>query len=323
MRIFCVISDSNYIKFLNTLIQSMEERIPFEFKLVVLGLDNNVENYLIENSLNLDLINLSYLEEKQKELLIAKKSRSKVEYFYTLSSGISNYCMINYTYDSITYLDSDLFFFNNPEKIFSEIKGYNVAIIPHNFTDKTKKNIKYGIYNVGWVTFNNTNEGRRCLVDWYNNCLDWCYQKLENGKYADQKYLDSWPNEYERVKILKNKGLNLAIWNIGNYKISKKDGEIYVDNDKLIFFHFAGLQIISNNYIITGLSKAKVFLEGVIKFDIYSHYLKILISTKGKTLPSPKKNIHRSFLVNIIMKSYYYLLTIIYKDKIKINELNN
>ena len=285
MRIFCTISDTNYVKFLNALIQSMQKHIPFEFKLVVLCLDDNVESYLIENSLNLDLINLTYLEEVQKELLIAKKSRSKIEYFYTLSSGISNYCMKNYKYDSITYLDSDLFFFNNPEKIFSEIKGYNVAIIPHNFTDKTKKNIKYGIYNVGWVTFIDTKEGKRCLVDWYNNCLNWCYQKLEDGKYADQKYLDSWPDQYKKVKILGNKGINLAIWNLGNYKISKKSGEIYVDEDKLIFYHFAGIQIISNNYIITGLSKVKVSLEGVIKFDIYSHYLNILISIKGKKLP--------------------------------------
>lgn len=48
MKVFCVISDSNYIKFLNTLIQSMEKHFSFEFKLVVLGLDDNVENYLIK-----------------------------------------------------------------------------------------------------------------------------------------------------------------------------------------------------------------------------------------------------------------------------------
>ena len=50
------------------------------------------------------------------------------------------------------------------------------------------------------------------------NCIKWCYQQLEDGKYADQKYLDAWPNEYHGVKILHNKGAT-AIWNIGNYKL--------------------------------------------------------------------------------------------------------
>ena len=42
------------------------------------------------------------------------------------------------------------------------------------------------------------------------------------------------------VKIIKNKGANLATWNIENYKIAKNEEGILVDDDPLVFFHFHG-----------------------------------------------------------------------------------
>ena len=50
------------------------------------------------------------------------------------------------------------------------------------------------------TSFRNDDVGRKCVSEWANQCMDWCYQKLYKGKYADQKYLDYWPNKYDNLK---------------------------------------------------------------------------------------------------------------------------
>ena len=63
---------------------------------------------------------------------------------------------------------------------------------------KTKR---FGKFNVGWLTFKNDEIAIKCLKNWGNNCINWCYDYVEDNKYADQKYLDDWPKDYENVKF--------------------------------------------------------------------------------------------------------------------------
>ena len=42
----------------------------------------------------------------------------------------------------------------------------------------------------------------KCLKKWTNQCLEWCYYKLEDGKMGDQKFLDEWPKLYKSCHII-------------------------------------------------------------------------------------------------------------------------
>ena len=33
----------------------------------------------------------------------------------------------------------------------------------------------------------NDQEGNICLENWLEQCIDWCYQKVEKNRYGDQK----------------------------------------------------------------------------------------------------------------------------------------
>lgn len=68
---------------------------------------------------------------------------------------------------------------------------------------------------------------------------------------ADQMYLDEWPGRYKNLYLFKHKGINLAPWNVKNFRIKKKkSGQISIDGDDLIFFHFHGFKIDSKfNYL--------------------------------------------------------------------------
>jgi len=55
-----------------------------------------------------------------------------------------------------------------------------------------------------------------CLEEWAAQCLEWCYYKSENGKFADQGYLDAWPEKYG-AHVIQNPGFGLAPWNQSQY----------------------------------------------------------------------------------------------------------
>ena len=181
--------------------------------------------------------------------------------------------------------------------------------------------IKYGKFNVGWISFSRDDQGLECLSKWYQDCIDWCFQKVEPNRYADQKYLDKWPINYKNLKIIKHKGANLAPWNIANYNITKTNNSIYIDQDKLIFFHFANIKQISAFTFKTNLSRVLVRTSGIIRDDIYTPYLRslseILKKLNLKILSKNDIN-HKSFFINILVKLYRGVRDLIYNDIIEL-----
>ena len=60
---------------------------------------------------------------------------------------------------------------------------------------------KYGKFNVGILGFRNDAEGLRCLRAWRAQCNAWCHDRIEDGKFADQKYLDTWPEAFRTLVV--------------------------------------------------------------------------------------------------------------------------
>ena len=140
--------------------------------------------------------------------------------------------------DVLTYLDSDLYFFSDPTPIFEAFQGYSTLIIEHRFPPQRVQMEAYGRYNVGWLTFRRDAQGLACVAWWRDRCLEWCYDRLEDGRFADQGYLDQFPKLFRDVLVLDHPGANLAPWNAGTHQLAEKDGHILVDGQSLIFFHF-------------------------------------------------------------------------------------
>jgi hypothetical protein len=101
----------------------------------------------------------------------------------------------------------------------------------------------FGRFNVAWLTYRRCTEGLDCLNTYKADCAAWCYDRVENARFGDQKYLDAWPGRYPSLKIIEHKGFNLANWNMHNYMIRFKNGLVMIDNDPLVFFHFSSTQM--------------------------------------------------------------------------------
>jgi hypothetical protein len=119
----------------------------------------------------------------------------------------------------------------------------SVLIVEHRFPLKLQDRLQYGRFNVGYLSFRNNSEGRCCLDDWSGNCIEWCYDRVEGDKFADQKYLDTWPEKYPGLVISQNIGLNVAPWNVSQNTIRIVNDVFFIDSYPLILYHFQALKL--------------------------------------------------------------------------------
>jgi hypothetical protein len=200
-------------------------------------MDNETFDLLEKLNLkNAQLIKLKDFETP--ELKEAKANRGRGEYCWTCSSSQMYYVLLKNDIKLVAYLDADLYFYSSPDPIYKEMGNDSITIIPHHFPPEKKYLEANGLYNVSMVIFRKDENGLACLDWWRKECLKWCYNRYEDGKMGDQKYLDEFPEKFKSVHILKHKGANLAPWSLKNYVISYKNNKTYIDEDELIFFHF-------------------------------------------------------------------------------------
>ena len=178
----------NYLNRGLTLIESLNRHYQSCFHLYILCLDRETYNYFkSENYKFVQLILIDEVESFYPELIIAKKNRSLVEYYFTLSPVFPLYILETYKISQITTMDADMFFFSNPEPLFNEIEKYSISIMRHNFSEGLIYKEIYGKYNVSFQSFKNNEEGLQCLRKWKEQCIEWCYDTLEENKYRGSK----------------------------------------------------------------------------------------------------------------------------------------
>jgi hypothetical protein len=313
VRYFCTYFNKHYLSRGLALHQSLKRHAE-EFQLFVLCLDD--ETYTLLERIGLEEIipvPLDNLEYDYPELLTVKKDRSTIEYYFTCSPVFPLYVFKHYAVvDLITYLDADLYFFSSVESIFDEIAGSSIAIIEHRFHRLKKKNLRYGKFNVGLVSFRRDDQGLSCLEWWKDQCISWCYDRLEGDRFADQKYLDQWPSLFKNVVVLMNKGVNLAPWNIGNYTLRMKKNDLIVDDDRLVFFHFHGLKRLDSGYWDTGLGVYLVRCTRLIMNNIYTPYINELCKIQTELrlkyqIDTPAAGIRPPMDRGVLAKAGFYM----------------
>ena len=162
------------------------------------------------------------------------------------------------------------------------MKGNSVGIIEHRFPDELKHLERYGIFNVGWLTFRRDSNGLSSLNWWRERCNEWCYVQHEENRFADQKYLDRWPSLFSGLRVIEHKGANVAPWNLAKHRPSLNGNVCMIGNEPLIFFHFHGLKhwfwrFYHPNFDLYNL---KVNQEKIAIKNIVQPYLKSLTETQ-------------------------------------------
>ncbi len=285
-RHYCTYFDHRYLSLGLALYESLV-RHGGDFTLWVLALDHECALFLENAALpQVSVIPLSQLEAYDPELKAAESTRSRIEYYFTCSPCLPRYLIHVHGLDLITYLDSDLWFFSDPEVVFDALASDSVAIIPHRFTGSSAaSHAKHGNFNVGWLTFRADTIGMTCLEWWRARCIEWCYDRVEADRYADQKYLDRFSELFDGVVAITHTGANLAPWNVAASTIDVEDGHVFVDGRPLVFFHFQGLRKLSPTVYDSNLTSYGARMTPSLRDGVFLPYIAALQRAEAIVAP--------------------------------------
>lgn len=269
------------------------------FHLYVVAFDDATYNYFQKNPLaHLTAIALSQFEDDKLKAI--KHTRSAAEYCWTSTPSTILYCITKFNLPDCTYIDADMCFYANPKVLIDEMGNNSVLITEHRYTKRYNQSLTSGKYCVQFVTFKNTEDGLIALNWWREACIDWCYNRFEDGKFGDQKYLDKWPIQFKGVHELQHLGGGIAPWNVQQYHFtqnnSKLKGTELLSNKQfeVVFFHFHSLKFFENDIVLlcdTGYDLNKNVIS-----IFYSNYIKdILLQNEQVIKTTPNLNANGIF----------------------------
>jgi hypothetical protein len=287
---FVTLFNSNYLSRGLVLYESLDAQCDV-FHLYVIAFDDSTLNYLKNNSKpHLTVISLKQFEDEK--LLAIKNTRSATEYCWTCTPSTVAYCIQTFQLDHCVYLDADMCFYSNPKSLFEEWGHHSVLITEHRYTAIYDQSKTSGIYCVQFVGFKNDPSGMEVLEYWRNACIDWCYARVENGKFGDQKYLDDWTTKFKNVHVLQHLGGGIAPWNVQQYDFINENNKIIGterSSKKIfesIFFHFHGLKFFEND--IVSLTNASYAIDKNTMNLFYFPYIKWLNKIKQEIYKNDK-----------------------------------
>ncbi|WP_323730824.1 hypothetical protein [Clostridium sp.] len=266
------------------------------FKVYILCVDEKCYEFLKE--INSDkIVLLTIAELNREDLLAIKASRKLNQYCWTLKPGfIKHIFTLDDSINKVTYIDSDLFFYQNPNVIFENQPDASVLLSSGEiFLPMYSKEFNQtmqtltGNFNSGFISFKKDINGLQCVNWWDKMCVDSCTSNPEDNKFGDQKYLDDMPFLFNNVYEITTQGINIGHWNYLKYKFTVSNDNVMVNNNKLIFYHFSGFRIISKYDIRQVHEEDRVNIPFI--YQIYKRALGKIIDDVEKIDPNFKEYI--------------------------------
>lgn len=208
------------------------------------------------NFSNVILLKADALGEKTLEKI--RQERKLNEYCWTLKPLLIEWIFQKKeSIKRVTYLDSDLFFWNEPTEIFASQPESDVLLSRGDISVSSLspgladylQNLM-GDYNSGFISFQKTAPALECLRWWKERCLLSCFSRPEQGDFGDQTYLNEMPKRFSGVAAIATPGVNLGHWNYGGKRYSFYQGRLYADDHPLICYHFSGFRFLPDGSVL-------------------------------------------------------------------------
>ncbi len=281
---YCTLFNYGYLARGLALYRSMERCIQ-HFHLYILAMDERTR-YVLED-LKLDSVTILYYKELMNgQVKEALENREGTSFYWTFTPVLLEYILEEKHEEWCTYVDADCWFMKDPGKVFDLIEngGYSVGIVEHRFRldGSYDKNVREdGRFNVAFNTFRNDSNSISILREWKDQCLESCTDKPSGDVFGDQLYLNEWPDKYSGVYIVQEEGIDVAPWNVNNYRVRRCKGaegaafSIMNDGGKTIIYmyHFHALNFISKNLVSLNLWNPRPRSEATDLFELYRAYI--------------------------------------------------
>jgi hypothetical protein len=228
------------------MMQSIQKTSNARIKYTVLAMDDSTFQFL--NSLKIDRLTVIHFRDfPDSEFQSLVQVRPFRELCWTAAS-----CLVSHIFrtdkesDFIVYVDSDCYFYSDILEMTTnwDVKS-NIFVHEHRYSPSRKSwENSAGRFNVGVVGFRGkSDEAQECLERWRCQVLAMCELNPDKGLCGDQGYLNEWPDLYPGLQIMTGAGEGAAPWNVEPLLARKNKGDVLVDQQKLIFYHFHSLRL--------------------------------------------------------------------------------
>ncbi len=233
---FCTICSADHVVKAVALHRSLRRESPAAW-LTVIAMDDEARTVLERMELpRTSIVPIEVLERFDPDLKAVRPTRTPAEYCWTAKASALLYLLNTASGSSwATYVDADMTFFGDPAPIYADSDA-SVLITPHRFPPEYAAGAEWGDHNAGFLAFRGDEPGLELLGWQRGRCLEWCFNRIEDGKAGDQLYLNELFRR-ARVRALAHKGVNLAPWNVGQYELRRRAGRLMVDADPVVLYH--------------------------------------------------------------------------------------
>lgn len=241
MNHLCTLSDYSYLAMGLALHDSLKQTSKEEFTLNYLCLDKKTYDKLL--ALNIPEIKPLYIEDllNSQEDLASYTIKEYREFVWMLASYFSEYFLRTTDVPSITYIDSDIYFYDDIQKFYDEVGNKSVGIIRHRHVPLNLESPD-GKFNVGIVYFKADETGKACAAWWKDAVMNKKYPELSTC--YDQKYLEGFLKYFDakKIAIVDETFCHGAPWHYRLYDWSDtSNGMVSWDGkrQKFLFNHFS------------------------------------------------------------------------------------
>jgi hypothetical protein len=236
----CTIVASNYLAQAKVLVESIRRIYP-ENEVYVLVIDG-----IPEDSQHIEKAKLVLPEDLDMPDGWLREMRSYYDAM-ELATSLKPFLLrwlLNDQISTVSYLDPDILLFSEIKEGIDAARKYGIALTPHRLTpgsnlslEKTELNfLKSGVFNLGYISVSTKSLP---MLNWWGERLHFYCTKFPGyDVFTDQKWMNLIPSFFEH-SVIKNKGYNLASWNLDERTLQNVEGKIHAGNDLLVFIHFA------------------------------------------------------------------------------------
>ncbi len=251
LNAFCTTITPDYYSFVLALIRSLEKFGRFQFFVhISSGTKADFHPDVIPPRTTF-LFNEDICNQGVGKRIFDNYANVHMDWFrWAMKPVIMHYILQEKKVKKVIFVDCDVYFFDNPKFLFSELTKARFLITPHWNSSDPSVDTKHflmsytnGLYNSGFVGA--SKNALDILSWWAKACEYFCIDDPFHGLYVDQIHLNLVPIYFEGVKIIKHKGCNVAWWN--RYECRRtlgKNGEVLINNRfPVVFIHFTGRTI--------------------------------------------------------------------------------
>jgi glycosyltransferase involved in cell wall biosynthesis len=218
----------------------------------------------------------------------------------------------------VIYLDPDILVFKPLSPLYGLLSEHAILVIPHitepiDLEDKHAPTeltfLQCGAYNLGFIGLADRSATRAMLTWWQARCEAYGVNRLREGLFVDQKWMDLVPGLFGDVLVVRDPAYNVAYWNLHGRTITLEP-EPTVNGRPLVFFHFSGYDPLVPDVVSKHQTRFRMKDLGVAKtlFSLYRDHLLAEGYREVTRWPYSHSQFDNGLAIAPIVRDLYYKL---------------